>query len=225
MVVQEYLQMIANLREIPEEQQKQLISAAVVRTGLEKHLVRPIGELSKGYRQRVGLAQAILHQPRVLILDEPTSGLDPNQIIEIRALIKELSKEATVLLSTHILSEVELTCERVLIINRGEVHADAQIDELRATNAAVVAVEGPEQAVTDALRELSDVEGVKRTGGQNGFVTYRIMGGGEDLCPRVYDLIKDNGWRLAELRPDQQNLETVFRDIVEHGVQRAGEAS
>lgn len=220
MLVQDYLTMIARMREIPEDRQVPLISEAVHRTGLEDYLVRPIGQLSKGYRQRVGLAQAILHGPKVLILDEPTSGLDPNQIVEIRKLIKELAEQATVLISTHILSEVEVTCERVMIINEGEMRADAKLEELQVTNAAVLAVEGPAPEVKEALAAVEDVTDVTEDSAKNGFSTYRVTGGGEDLCPKLFDLVKDKGWRLAELRPDHQTLESIFRDIVEHG--RAG---
>lgn len=215
MVVQEYLQMMADLREVPEERRTDLISRAVHHTGLQEFLVRPIGQLSKGYRQRVGLAQAILHQPRVLILDEPSSGLDPTQIVEIRQLIKDLSQNATVLLSTHILSEVEITCQRVLIINEGELSADARLDELRASGAALAKVEGAPEQVEQALKAIEGVSAVTRVGQSNGFTAFRVVGGDEALCPAIYDVVKQGGWRLAELRPDQQTLESVFRDIVE----------
>ena len=215
LLVQEYLQMIAELREIDPEEHEGLISEAVRRTGLENYLVRPIGELSKGYRQRVGLAQAILHRPRVLILDEPTSGLDPSQIVEIRSLIKELAQTATVMLSTHILSEVELTCERVMIIVDGEVTTDARLDELKRGNAAVVSVESSASDVEGALRAISGVERVTRDGPQNEFTRFRVEGGTETLCPEIHDVVREKGWRIAELRPDVRNLETIFRDVAE----------
>jgi ABC-2 type transport system ATP-binding protein len=221
MLVQEYLQMIAELRQLPEQRQGPLISEAVRRTGLEEYLVRPIGELSKGYRQRVGLAQAMLHEPKVLILDEPTSGLDPSQIVEIRKLIKKLSKRATVLISTHILSEVEVTCERVLIITEGQVRADAKLEELRASNVAVVAVDGPIDDVKTAFSAIPQVKEVSQAAVKNGFSTFRVTGGDADLCPTLYDVVRDKGWRLAELRPATQTLESVYRDIVEHGRRQA----
>ncbi|MBW2732500.1 MAG: ATP-binding cassette domain-containing protein [Deltaproteobacteria bacterium] len=221
MLVQEYLMMIAELRELEPAKRVAFISEAVERTGLTKHLVRPIGELSKGYRQRVGLAQAILHQPKVLILDEPTSGLDPNQIVEIRALIRELAKTATVLLSTHILPEVELTCERVLIISEGEVGADARLEDLKVSDAAIVAVDakdGVEQALS-AIEGVSGVELLDKTHHPDvsslpkGFSAYRVQGGGESICPEIHQVVNDKGWKLAELRRDTRNLEAVFRAV------------
>jgi ABC-2 type transport system ATP-binding protein len=217
MLVQEYLQMMADLRQIPLDQQRLFISEAVQRTGLETFLIRPIGELSKGYRQRVGLAQAILHRPRVLILDEPTSGLDPNQIVEIRRLIRKLAKNATVLLSTHILSEVELTCERALIIMNGAMRTDARLEELRATDSAVVAIESSASGVEEALKGIQGVTAVSSQGAQGSFSRYRVMGTGEDLCPLIFDVVRARNWRLAELRPDHKTLETVFRSLDQRG--------
>lgn len=216
MLVQEYLQMMADFRDIPKERQTALISDAVYKTGLEDHLVRPIGELSKGYRQRVGFAQAILHQPNVLILDEPTSGLDPNQIIEIRRLIRNLAKNATVLLSTHILSEVELTCERVLIIMNGRLQLDARLEDLRASHAAVVSVHAGGAQVELALKDIPGVKAVSRQEEHSGFTRYRVEGGNGDLCPSIYDVAHKQGWRLSELKSDQRTLETVFRELGGH---------
>ncbi len=213
MLVQEYLQMMAELREVPEGDIPELLSDAVRRTGLEEYLVRPIGQLSKGYRQRVGLAQAILHRPKVLILDEPTSGLDPNQIVEIRKLIRKLAKNATVLLSTHILSEVELTCERVLIIMEGQLKTDARLEDLKVSHAAVVSIERAAIGVEAGLESLAGVTRVKKGVEHDGFYRYRVTGGGEDLCPVIFDLVKERGWRLAELRPDPKTLESIFRSI------------
>ena len=225
MVVQEYLRLMAEMRQIPQSKQDELISDAVRATGLEKYLVRSIGQLSKGYRQRVGLAQAILHRPKVLILDEPTTGLDPSQIVEIRALIKELARDATVLLSTHILPEVELTCERVLIITEGEVRTDAKLDDLRTSSSAIAVIDGTPAEVEQALREIPDVNVVRGFGAKlgddptvaAGFTRYRVSGEHDDLCPRIFDVVRKNDWRLAELRPDQQNLETIFRRVAEGG--------
>jgi len=211
MLVQEYLVMMAELRELLPEDRPALLSEAVRATGLEKYLVRPIGELSKGYRQRVGLAQAILHRPRVLVLDEPTSGLDPNQIVEIRRLIRALARTSTVLLSTHILTEVELTCERVLIIKDGEVRTDARLDALQAADAAVVVVESSATDVEAALRAIAGVTSVT-AGPQHGpqLREYRVVGGA-DLCLAVHDVVRQRGWRIAELRADRRTLESVFR--------------
>jgi ABC-2 type transport system ATP-binding protein len=223
MLVQEYLLMMADLREIAEEKKQELISVAVRRTALEDYLVRPIGQLSRGYRQRVGLAQAILHQPRVLILDEPTSGLDPNQIVEIRRLIRKLASRATVLLSTHILSEVELTCDRVLIIIDGTLQTDARLEELRAAGGAVVAVEATATGVEEALGAIDGVEKVTSAGphGEH-YKDYRVHGTNPELCPAIFELAKQRGWRIAELRSDQRTLESVFRGLSEHTGAAAG---
>jgi ABC-2 type transport system ATP-binding protein len=222
LLVQEYLGMIADLREIDPEERDGLISEAVRRTGLEDYLVRPIGELSKGYRQRVGLAQAILHRPRVLILDEPTSGLDPSQIVEIRGLIKELARSATVMVSTHILSEVELTCERVMIIVDGEVTTDAQLEELKKGNAAIVAVDSEATGVESALKAIDGVESVTREGPQDGFTRFRVeSSAGAELCPSIHDVVREMNWRIAELRPDVLTLESIFRDVAERPAPQA----
>jgi ABC-2 type transport system ATP-binding protein len=222
MVVQEYLQMIAELREIPAADQLRLIGDAIRSTGLVEQMVRPIGELSKGLRQRVGLAQAILHKPKVLILDEPTSGLDPTQIAEIRRLIGKLAKQATVLLSTHILSEVELTCERVLIIDQGEVKTDAQIADLKAGNTALVSVDQPETEARKGIQTLGGATDIRlladdASEAPSGFHRYRITSDNEGLCPELFDLAKSRGWRLAELRQDHNTLESVFNRVVRGG--------
>src|SRR5580658_5625119 len=141
MLVQEYLEMMAAMRGVPVERRRSRMVDVIKATGLTDRVVQPISSLSKGYRQRVGIAQAIIHEPDILILDEPTTGLDPSQIVEIRDLILRLAKKTTVLLSTHILSEVEATCERVVVIMQGKLRADAKLADLRSTNAAVVAIE------------------------------------------------------------------------------------
>jgi ABC-2 type transport system ATP-binding protein len=208
--------MIAQLREIPEDKQLELISDAVINTGLQDYLLRPISQLSKGYRQRVGLAQAILHKPKVLILDEPTSGLDPSQIVEIRHLIQNLAKDATILLSTHILSEVELTCERVLIIMKGELQTDASLSELKAVNAALLSVENKADNVENTLKNIKGVNKVSAVDDystNNGYKTYQIQGDIDDLCPAIYKIVKEQGWNIAELRPDRKTLEKVFNSL------------
>lgn len=226
MLVQEYLQMIAELRELPLSDHNKFIGQAIEATGLEKHLMHKIAFLSKGYRQRVGLAQAILHQPKVLILDEPTSGLDPNQIVEIRSLIKKLSEKATVLLSTHILSEVEASCERALIIADGELYADETIENLQQGDSTIVAVEKGPEGIKEALLALDDVEKVESINKNDQHVVtdhlencfiFRINGQDKSLSTTIYDLATSKGWRLAELHRERRNLEGVFRSIVAQG--------
>lgn len=215
LTVQSYLKMIADLRSIAKDQQRQYISEAVHAVGLADRLTRPIGELSKGYRQRVGLAQAILHKPKLLVLDEPTNGLDPTQIIEVRNLIRKLAKNSTVLLSTHILSEVEATCDRALIIIRGQLKADSQLSALAATSYAqlVLAQEETTPAISQALHNMAGVNRVEsRVQGDN--MVFRVEGAaGQDLCPQIFTLAKENDWPLHELRREVRTLESVFNEL------------
>jgi ABC-2 type transport system ATP-binding protein len=211
--VQESLKMIADLRQIPEDEQPARLSRAIGATGLEGHLTRPIGQLSKGYRQRVGLAQAIMHMPRLLILDEPTIGLDPTQIVEVRNLIRSLAGNSTVLLSTHILSEVEAICDRVIILLNGEIKADARLADLEATTDVILVLEeGAPDASTDLLA-LKGVRSIEATPAPGGLV-YRVQTADSlDLRPAIYTLAREEGWPLVELRRDQRTLETVFSEL------------
>jgi ABC-2 type transport system ATP-binding protein len=214
MRVQEYLEMMAALRGVPPERRRQRIIDVVRATGLTERVVQPIATLSKGYRQRVGLAQAIIHEPELLILDEPTTGLDPAQIVEIRELIKQLSAKSTVLLSTHILSEVEATCERVLVIMQGTLRADAKLAELRNANAAVVAIEAGASGVEDVLRKVNGVTAVEQAGIADGFARWRVTSStADELCPALYDALRTTTWKVGELRPEPKTLERVFRDL------------
>ena len=212
--VQAYLKMMANLRQIPETKQLAYLSEAIYATSLTDHLARPIGELSKGYRQRVGLAQAILHQPQLLILDEPTLGLDPTQIVEIRRLIRRLAAKSTILFSSHILSEVEAVCDRVIIIMNGQVKADARLADLSATGHAILVLQHEEAGAERALGALNGVQAVETIRDPNGHPAYRIRGqNGVDLCPAIYDLAREQGWPVREIRPDVRTLETVFNQL------------
>jgi ABC-2 type transport system ATP-binding protein len=211
--VQEYLQMVADLRQIPEAEQPARLARAIQATGLEDHLTRPIGQLSKGFRQRVGLAQAIMHKPKVLILDEATIGLDPTQIVEVRNLIRSLAGNSTVLLSTHILSEVEAICDRVIILLNGEVKADARLADLEATTDVILVLEeGAPDASADLLA-LEGVRSVERTPSPDGLI-YRLQTTDSfDLRPAIYALARDEGWPLKELRREVRTLETVFGEL------------
>ncbi|MEE2902118.1 MAG: ATP-binding cassette domain-containing protein [Myxococcota bacterium] len=214
MAVQEYLQFGADLRDISEHDRRHLISEAVYATGLEDHLTRPISDLSKGYRQRVGLAYAIMHKPKLLILDEPTNGLDPTQIHEVRSLIKRLSEHATVMVSTHILQEVEATCHRAIIIIDGEIKADAQLAELTSTTSAVAAVQDGASNVASALQSIEGVHSVQSEMQRGDFTFYRVNAKeGTDLCPLIFDLACKEQWRLTELRQDTRTLDSVFREL------------
>lgn len=218
MTVQEYLLMMAELRGLEGSQLRELLSEAVYSTGLERHLTQPIGSLSKGYRQRVCLTQAILHKPRVLILDEPTNGLDPNQIVEMRGLIRRLAENATVMISTHILSEVEATCHRAIIIMDGEIRADNRLDQLTQTTSAVVAIDKPEAEVKTFLESRNGIREVQSEEGGNGFLRYRVTADPDlELCPLIFDVARDQNWRLAELKPETRTLESVFRELAQRG--------
>lgn len=219
MLVQEYLQMMAAFREVPSGEQRSLISEAVYATGLEDRLTSPISELSKGFRQRVGIAQAILHKPKLLILDEPTSGLDPTQVDQVRGLIQRLSETTTVLFSTHILSEVEQVCDRALVLLGGRVRADARLDELQGTRHVIVGVandSAPSEAdVLARLRALDIVSSVRVAEGRPGEHTFAVKGSADvDLSRSVFRLARDAGWELGELRPVVRDLDTVFRELV-----------
>ena len=215
MAVQEYLQMMAELRGVPSDQFRTLVSDAVYSTGLKDRLTTPISDLSKGFRQRVGIASAILHQPQLLILDEPTNGLDPNQIIEIRNLIGRLAQNSTVIVSTHILSEVEATCDRAIIIMDGEIRADSRLDELTTSSSAIVGIVGED--VGDATSSIEGIKGVTRVTKEDtarGVTRLRIVGEKDlDICPLIFDAAKERGFRLAELKQETRTLESVFREL------------
>jgi ABC-2 type transport system ATP-binding protein len=163
-----------------------------------------------------------VHRQDVLILDEPTAGLDPTQIAEIRLLIKRLAEKTTVLLSTHILSEVEATCERVLVIMQGRLRADAKLADLRAVNAAVVSIEEGAQGVAEALGKLEGVSSVAAEATIGGYQRWRVTSDrSDDLCPHVFDALRSHPWRVSELRRDAKTLEHVFRDLAQASMEVA----
>lgn len=217
MPVIDYLQYVAGLQGIPKEQVLPRVVEMIRVTGLNQEKHKKIGELSKGFRQRVGLAQALIHDPEILILDEPTSGLDPNQIVEIRKLIRELGKHKTVILSTHILPEVEATCDRILIINQGRIVADGTSELLRkqASGEEVLRVkieDGDPNTIFKALQDLN-------VSSQVGFVDdhkdrFEIQcRPGSDAGREVFRLCVENKWVLTEMIPFETKLEDVFRKL------------
>lgn len=214
--VQAYLKLMADLRQMPKADQAGLLSAAVYATGLQDHLTRPIGQLSKGFRQRVGIAQAILHKPQMLILDEPTIGLDPTQIVEIRNLIRTLSRRSTILFSTHILPEVEALCDRVIILMNGQIRADARLADLAADADVLLILQQDVDGVAKALRAIEGVDQVRTERSAGGFPAYRVLsrnGKSVDLSPAIYDLARQQGWPVRELRRDAQTLEAIFNEL------------
>ena len=216
MGVVEYLKFMADVRDIPKSQRKDRLKTVVEICGLEGVIQKDIGELSKGYRQRVGLAQSLIHDPPILILDEPTSGLDPSQTIEIRNLIKDIGREKLVLFSTHILPEVAATCDRILIISRGQLVANGTLDDLigqvRSVNRLYVAIRGTEETITPQLNQLEGITGFTHVGTDNGVVSYEITLQEDegDVTELLFQAAVQNGWSLAELRQESIDLEDVF---------------
>jgi ABC-2 type transport system ATP-binding protein len=215
MRVREYLKFRARLKGLGWSRSRTRVDTVLQQCGLVDVQQRIIGQLSKGYRQRVGLADALVHEPDLVILDEPTIGLDPHQIRSVRALIKELGQQHTVLISTHILSEVEMTCSRVLILNRGEIIAsDATADlEKRVDHDGQVVAElaAPAEALQEAFRDHPDVERFDLTPADGDYQRLALTPrSGVDLRPLVYELARDHGWQLRELTRRRYSLEDIF---------------
>jgi ABC-2 type transport system ATP-binding protein len=219
MNVVDYLRYIAELRNIPKERQKQRIHEMIEVCGLRVELHKTIDQLSKGYRQRVGIAQAMIHDPEILILDEPTLGLDPNQIVEIRQLIKRLGREKTVILCSHILSEVQATCERVIIINQGKLVADGTTENLQAEFQGKEKVFIEFRAPTDdsiakvrGLEKVEEVRKVKAQGSGNQALQIESRRG-DDVREAVFHLAVKEGWTILEMHREVSSLEDVFRAL------------
>jgi len=210
MYVREYLDFVAQLHKIKDR--KNRIDAVIEQTGLSKEKGKIIRSLSKGYRQRVGIAQAILHDPEVLILDEPISGLDPNQLVEIRALIKSLSKEKTVILSTHIMQEVEAICDRIVVIDSGEIVADDSASNLMKTHTGqqLILVETSKSLDTKKMTQNAAFLKVEDLGANQ----YRIVGtGSEDIRENIFDFVVAEQVKLLSMSEQTQNIESVFQKL------------
>ncbi|MGC6489439.1 MAG: ATP-binding cassette domain-containing protein [Planctomycetota bacterium] len=223
MRVDDYLGFVAEIRGVPARDRRAKIARSVELCGLERVTGKNIVELSKGYKQRVGLAQAIVHEPPVLILDEPTSGLDPNQIVEVRNLIERLGTEHTVVLSTHYLQEVEKSCTRVIIVNQGEIVADGTQAQLVASQPAGglrVRVRGPEEAVSQQLGELAaDGDAVTVDARSADYVEFlvRTDRASAPLEQALARHVVQRGWDLLSLQREQPSLEDVFRELTLRG--------
>jgi ABC-2 type transport system ATP-binding protein len=217
MPVIDYLEFCARLQGVSSTQVDERIREMVRVCGLDAEKHKKIGELSKGYRQRVGLAQAMIHDPEILILDEPTTGLDPNQIVEIRKLIRDLGQAKTVILSTHILPEVEATCDRILIINKGKIVADGTATTLRkqAQGQEVVKVKIEDTTANEALEALKNLPSVEQATYFNSHQDQFEVQGKPDASPArdVFKLCVEKGWVLTELTPIETKLEDIFRDL------------
>ncbi len=216
MRVREYLNFRAKLRGLNSNQRAAAIGRVAERCWIKDVIDRPIAHLSKGYRQRVGLADALLHNPRVLILDEPTVGLDPTQIRETRSLIRDLAKEHTVMLSSHILPEVEATCQRIVVIAKGKIVASGTVDELRnrvtGESRLIAEIKGNEGEVTSGIKQLSGVTDVRVTA-SNGW-TRATVSTKTDQREEIFKLAAQRGWPLRELRREIATLEDFFVKIV-----------
>ena len=206
MYVREYLQFQAAIYKVAKSQ----IEDCIEKVGLSLEVNKKIHQLSKGYQQRVGIAAAILHNPKVLILDEPTTGLDPNQIIEIRALIQELGKNKTVLFSTHIMQEVEAVCDRVIIIKKGEILVDKKLEELQDSKQQIIEVTFNISFDEVIFQKLSNLSSIKNTLDNNWQLTFSSD---EDVRSKIFDLAQENNLKILGLTTQNKNLETFFREV------------
>ena len=206
MYVKEYLQFQASIFKVPKE----AIETVVNTVGLKPEVHKKIGQLSKGYQQRVGIAAAIIHNPDVLVLDEPTTGLDPNQIQEIRTLIKELGKDKTILFSTHIMQEVEAVCDRVIIIKKGELLVDKPIKELKKSNEQTIEVTFDYKIEEQFIQMLPNMISFKNNFDNTWYITFDSS---EDMRPVIFDFAKENGLKILELNSKNQSLEVFFSEL------------
>jgi len=219
MLVFDYLNYVAAIRKINSDQKLARIRRLADLCGINEVMHQPIGELSKGYKQRVGLAHAMMNDPEVLVLDEPTSGLDPNQIVEIRKIIKEIGKEKTIILSTHILSEAEATCDRIVIISQGKIVADGSTENLKRSaggkNIMHLSLQNADfETVQKSLTSIKGIENVSRISETPGALNVRLsyLSTG-DLRPDVYRKIKKTDWILLDFHQETQSLENIFRQL------------
>jgi ABC-2 type transport system ATP-binding protein len=205
--VREYLAFNADVYKVP----KSRIEEVIVLTGLSSESHKKIGQLSKGFRQRVGLANALLHNPDVLILDEPTTGLDPNQLVEIRNVIKNVGKDKTVFLSTHIMQEVEAICDRVIIINNGKIVTDKKLDKLISEDKEqVIEVEFDYKIEEEAIAKIPHLTSYRNTHDMTWELTFLTD---KDMRPSVFDFAQENGLKTLQLNQKNKNLETLFREM------------
>jgi len=206
MYVKEYLQFQAAIFKVSKE----TIATVIKTVGLTPEVHKKIGQLSKGYQQRVGIAAAILHNPDVLVLDEPTTGLDPNQLQEIRTLIKDLGKEKTILFSTHIMQEVEAVCDRVIIIKKGELLLDASMKDLKQSNEQIIEVTFDYKLEEQFIQRLPNIISYKNNFDNTWYITFDSS---EDMRPVIFDFAKENGLKILELNSKNQSLETLFTKL------------
>lgn len=209
MYVREYLQFQASIFKVEKSQ----IEISIDKVGLTSEAHKKINQLSKGYQQRVGLAAAILHNPKVLILDEPTTGLDPNQLVEIRELIQELGKDKTVLFSTHIMQEVEAVCDRVIIIKKGAILIDKKLGELKENHQQIIEVTFDYKIEEQFINRLPNVISFKNNYDNTWYITFESE---QDMRPVIFDFAQENGLKILSLNTQNKNLETLFREVTKN---------
>ena len=233
MTVTKYLTYMGKIRNVPRKQMKERLDIVIESCGLNERRNQIIGQLSRGYRQRVGLAQALVHDPEVLILDEPTSGLDPRQIVEIRDLIKELGKERTILFSTHILPEARMTCERLLIISKGKITGDVELSNGRAVSnntsltednetLTLIVSGGEPNTIKDTLASVSDILSIERSSTNAvDTMSFNIQyDSTNDIRAEVAKTIVDHGWHLLEMHSDELSLEELFLSLTAENLEQ-----
>jgi len=210
MYVREYLNFLAGIYHL--ENKKERIKEIIELTGLQKEQHKKISMLSKGYKQRVGLAQAFIHNPEVLILDEPTSGLDPNQLLEIRNVIKNVGENKTVLFSSHIMQEVEAICDRIIIINNGKLIADSPKNEIRKLwkDKEIIIVEFKEEIDLNLLKQIDGIESITKN--EQGLIKLNVDAN-TDIRPKIYDFAKDHNLTLIGLQSEEISLEHIFQNL------------
>lgn len=220
MNVVDFLYFVAKLKNVDEALIPKRVNQKIKTYGIESIVHKEIAELSKGFRQRVALAGASIHNPEILILDEPTNGLDPNQIVEIRTLIKRLGKEKTILVSTHILREIETICDKVIIIDKGKISADSTLEEMQSSfhnqNQIYFEIQADTSMLIDEFNTISEIDNVQLHSHENGiFKLYVNYNKDADLRPNLYNFIKKKDWTILEMRLQQQSLEDVFRRLTD----------
>ena len=220
MLVHEYLEFIADLRGVPSQDKRANMDQAVEEASIAEVYYRPVSQCSKGYKQRVGLAQALLHRPDILIMDEPTEGLDPNQRVPIREVIRSSGKDRTVLLSTHVLQEVQPTCDRIMIISKGRIVAQGTVEDLQAQakEDAYIDLEVEGDGVGATLRKLRNVDSVREMEPVDGRQRFVVsVAGDEDLRPEIFRIAKRRNWTLWDLHLESARLEDMFHSLTMQG--------
>lgn len=211
MYVMEYLSFVAGIHGLKNPGKR--VDEMIAVTGLEIEKRKKIGALSKGYRQRVGLAQAMIHDPRVLILDEPTSGLDPNQLVEIRSLIREIGREKTVILSTHIMQEVKAVCDRVIIINRGKIVADEKAETLQSgTGGDIIIIEFDRAIGREKLENIEGLDRIEHISGNK----WKLSSQSKDVRPELFAFAVKEGLTVLTLQKQEENLEDIFQKLTKN---------